>query len=105
MHRSTHEPGSGLEAMVEMSERLHGVSCSWWQGGGFQMVSSVAAVGLGCRKAHGDLADDDSIDTQHDLQSCGGCFSQGKGEDCTVFDDMASASCVAGKCQCECQAV
>jgi hypothetical protein len=38
----------------------------------------------------------------NDIQSCGACWSTGEGEDCTAFDDLATASCVMGKCQYKC---
>lgn len=40
------------------------------------------------------------VNTKEDVQSCGGCWSTGKGVDCTSFDSYASARCVKGVCQC-----
>jgi hypothetical protein len=42
------------------------------------------------------------VDVMNDIQSCGACWSTGEGEDCTAFDDLATASCVMGKCQYKC---
>ena len=46
----------------------------------------------------------DSIDTLTDLQSCGGCWTDGSGVDCTLLDhpDMSDGmqiACVDGRCQ------
>lgn len=41
-------------------------------------------------------------DLQTDIHNCGGCGAIDEGEDCTVFDDRATATCHAGECQCEC---
>lgn len=41
------------------------------------------------------------VDTSSNVNSCGGCWATGEGEDCTVFDDMAEAQCIQGKCQCK----
>jgi hypothetical protein len=43
-----------------------------------------------------------SLDTQNSIESCGGCWSDGTRTDCTAFDDLATAICTAGKCECEC---
>jgi len=42
------------------------------------------------------------VDVSNHLTSCGGCPGSEEGVDCTVFDAMASAKCVKGKCQYEC---
>lgn len=41
------------------------------------------------------------LDTQSNIQSCGGCWSTGEGVDCSDFDPLADAACVQGTCQCE----
>ena len=42
------------------------------------------------------------VDVSSHLTSCGACPGSDEGTDCTLFDSMASASCVMGKCQYEC---
>jgi hypothetical protein len=51
-----------------------------------------------------------SVDISNDIQSCGGCWSDGTGEDCTLLlseDDAGEVACVKGVCngQCSLQAV
>ncbi|GAA5860417.1 hypothetical protein JCM3774_000412 [Rhodotorula dairenensis] len=38
------------------------------------------------------------IDTQIELQSCGGCASKGQGEDCTAIKGAQGVTCQSGKC-------
>ncbi|KWU45807.1 hypothetical protein RHOSPDRAFT_28684 [Rhodotorula sp. JG-1b] len=38
------------------------------------------------------------IDTQIELQSCGGCASKGNGEDCTAIKGAQGVTCQSGKC-------
>ena len=42
-----------------------------------------------------------SIDADNDIQSCGGCWSDGSGEDCTLLlgeDGEGEVTCVKGVC-------
>lgn len=38
------------------------------------------------------------LDLESNLESCGGCMSQGEGQDCTAIEGAAAVSCVKGKC-------
>jgi hypothetical protein len=44
-----------------------------------------------------------SVDAMNDIQSCGGCWSEGTGQDCTLLldakDRHASVACVKGQCK------
>jgi hypothetical protein len=42
------------------------------------------------------------VDVSRHLTSCGGCPGSDDGVDCTIFDSIASAKCVQGKCQYKC---
>lgn len=39
------------------------------------------------------------IDTQSELESCGGCASSGEGVDCTTLPGVKSVTCRAGQCE------
>lgn len=42
------------------------------------------------------------INTQTNIDSCGGCPGDGTGVDCTEFDNFATAACIKGKCSYGC---
>ncbi len=56
---------------------------------------------MACPVSGGKTGAFECLDIATELTSCGGCWSDGTGVDCTTFDDRATASCVKGKCQCE----
>lgn len=39
------------------------------------------------------------IDTQAELESCGGCLSEGQGQDCTAIAGAKNVGCGAGRCE------
>jgi len=47
---------------------------------------------------HGIFSDYECIDTEHDLQSCGGCPSTGSGRDCTAIRGAWNVGCERGHC-------
>lgn len=47
---------------------------------------------------YGAFSDYECIDTKHELQSCGGCFSTGAGQDCSAIRGAWNVGCEAGKC-------
>ena len=57
-------------------------------------------------KGRGKKAIFECIDVSTNVESCGGCPEEvgGQGEDCTAFDERATASCVKGMCRYECPA-
>ncbi|TBU35238.1 hypothetical protein BD311DRAFT_745812 [Dichomitus squalens] len=46
----------------------------------------------------GSTDDWECVDTASDLQSCGGCASIGKGQDCTAIEGAWNVGCNSGKC-------
>jgi len=38
------------------------------------------------------------VDTQEELENCGGCNSLGEGQDCTAIPGVAGVGCSNGKC-------
>lgn len=44
-------------------------------------------------------SDYECLDTQSDLQSCGGCASLGQGKDCTLINGAKWMGCVKGQCE------
>lgn len=42
------------------------------------------------------------VDVSEDISSCGGCPGSGAGVDCTLWDDVATAQCLRGKCVYSC---
>ena len=47
---------------------------------------------------HGAFSDYECIDTEHDLQSCGGCSSTGAGQDCMAIRGAWNVGCERGFC-------
>lgn len=48
--------------------------------------------------AHGITSDFECLDTFNELESCGGCASVGKGEDCTSIEGSWNVGCEQGTC-------
>jgi hypothetical protein len=38
------------------------------------------------------------VDTSRNIESCGGCVAEGKGEDCTAIEGVSDVACIASKC-------
>jgi hypothetical protein len=48
---------------------------------------------------YGVLSDYECIDTDQELQSCGGCSSTGAGQDCTAIRGAWNVGCEYGHCR------
>ncbi|KAN0100628.1 hypothetical protein V8E55_000612 [Tylopilus felleus] len=46
----------------------------------------------------GDLSDYECVDPKYDLQHCGGCSMDGRGEDCTMIQGVWNVECVRARC-------
>lgn len=47
---------------------------------------------------YGLTSDFECLDTVNELESCGGCLSVGKGQDCTAIEGSWNVGCVQGTC-------
>ena len=46
----------------------------------------------------GDLSDYECVDPKYDLQHCGGCSVDGRGEDCTMIKGVWNVECIRARC-------
>jgi len=46
----------------------------------------------------GDLSDYECVDPLYDLQHCGGCSLDGRGEDCTAIQGVWNVECIRARC-------
>jgi hypothetical protein len=61
--------------------------------------TAICASGMSACPVSGSLKAVECLDLTTDAESCGGCASVGKGEDCTLIDGSKDVACVAGTCQ------
>lgn len=59
---------------------------------------SLCPTGLDACPISGLLSDYECLDTNTELQSCGGCASTGEGQDCTAIKGAWNVGCESGKC-------
>ncbi|KAJ3861052.1 protein priA [Lentinula novae-zelandiae] len=52
-----------------------------------------------CPIAGSSLADYECLDTEAELESCGGCASVGEGQDCTAIEGAWNVGCDRGSCK------
>ncbi|KAI9572957.1 hypothetical protein HD554DRAFT_2064322 [Boletus coccyginus] len=46
----------------------------------------------------GDLSDYECVDPEYDLQHCGGCSMDSRGEDCTAIKRVRNVECIGARC-------
>ncbi|KAL1409980.1 hypothetical protein Q8F55_003980 [Vanrija albida] len=63
-------------------------------------VDSLCPAGKKACRIDGDGFDGqfECVDTSSDIESCGGCVAEGKGQDCSAIEGAGSVACVNAKC-------
>jgi len=64
------------------------------------VLSPVSCPGAetACKLSAASGSSFECVDTERELTSCGGCVSEGRGEDCTAIEGAAGVGCSAGSC-------
>lgn len=74
----------------------HGSDCLRCRRRGQRWLRSASLFFLGQDLAHQSFPQ--CIDSQTNLERCGGCVGDGQGQDCTAIHGVESVTCAVGRC-------